>query len=104
MRTGLGTCYLTKVQSRNIRRLVMILSSCPAAAEIADVVDCSERSIFAIKSKLRYLGSTKAASNGVGNITPPMLDEYLLEKPGLYQDEIVLFMLDEDNTHVIALA
>jgi hypothetical protein len=34
-----------------------------------------------------------------------MLDalcEYLLEKPSLYQDEIVLFMLDEFNTHETA--
>ena len=34
-----------------------------------------------------------------------MLDalcEYLLEKPGLYRDEMVLFVLDEFNTHVTA--
>jgi hypothetical protein len=34
-----------------------------------------------------------------------MLDalcKYLLEKPGLYQDEMVLFVLDEFNTHVTA--
>jgi hypothetical protein len=33
-----------------------------------------------------------------------MLDalcEYLLEKPDLYRDEMVLFVLDEFNTHVI---
>ena len=32
-----------------------------------------------------------------------MLDtlcEYLLEKPGLYQDEMVLFLLDEFKTYV----
>ena len=35
----------------------------------------------------------------------PMLDalcEYLLEKPGLYRDEMVLFVLDEFDTHVTA--
>jgi hypothetical protein len=54
------------------------------------------------------LGNTKAPSNGVGrprSITPLMLDalcEYLLEKPGLYQDEMVLFVLDEFNTHITA--
>jgi transposase len=85
----------------------MILSNRPAA-EIADVVGCSERSVFAIKSNLRCFSSTKAPSNGVGrprSITPPMLDalcEYLLEKPGLYRDEMVLFVLDEFNTHVTA--
>jgi transposase len=84
----------------------MILSNRPTA-EIADVTGCSERSVFAIQSNLRYLGSTKAPSNGVGrprSITPPMLDalcEYLLEKPDLYRDEMVLFVLDEFNTHVI---
>jgi len=83
----------------------MTLSSCPPA-EIADVVGCSEHSVFAIQSNLRHFGSTRAPSNGVGrprSITPPMLDalcEYLLEKPDLYRDEIVLFVLDEFNTHV----
>jgi hypothetical protein len=85
----------------------MILSNRPAT-EIADVVGCSERSVFAIKSNLRCFSSTKAPSNGVGqprSITPLMLDalcEYLLEKPSLYQDEMVLFVLDKFNTHVTA--
>ena len=54
----------------------MTLSNCPPA-EIADVVGCTERSVFAIQSNLRDFGSTKAPSNGVGrprSITPPMLD------------------------------
>lgn len=86
------------------------LSNCPPA-KIADVVGCSERFVFAIQSNLRHFGSTKAPSNGVGrprSITPPMLDalcEYLLEKPNLYRDEIVLFLLDEFNTreHLLVL-
>src|SRR3982074_2730507 len=67
----------------------MILSNRPAT-EIADVVGCSERSVFAIKSNLRCFSSTKAPSNGVGrprSITPSMLDalcEHLLEDPRLY--------------------
>jgi transposase len=83
----------------------MILDNRPSA-EIADVVNCSERSVFAIKSNLRLFGSTKAPSNGVGrprSITPPMLDalcEHLLEKPGLCRDEMVLFVLDEFNAQV----
>lgn len=83
----------------------MILAN-PPAAEIANVVDCSERSVFAIKSNLRLYGSTKAPSNGVGrprSITPLILDalcEYLLEKPGLFRDEMVLFVLDEFNVQV----
>ena len=74
--------------------------------EIANVVGCSERSVYAIKSNLCRFDSTKAPSNAVGrprSITPLMLDalcEYLLEKPGLYRDEMVLFVLDEFDTVV----
>jgi transposase len=83
----------------------MTLSNCPPA-EIADVVGCSERSVFAIQSNIRHFGSTKAPSNSIGrprSITPPILDalcEYLLEKPDRYREEIVLFVLDEFNTHI----
>ena len=83
----------------------MLLSDRPPA-EIANVVGCSKRSVFAIKSNLRSFGSTKAPSNGIGrprSITPPMLDalcEHLLEKPSLYRDEMVLFLLDEFKTLV----
>lgn len=92
-------------ESRRARIRDMTLSNCPPA-EITDVVGCGERSVFAIRSNLRYFGSTKAPSNGVGrprSITPLMLDalcEYLLEKPDLYRDKMVLFVLDEFNTHV----
>lgn len=83
----------------------MILSN-RHPAEIADVVGYSERSVVVIQLNLLHFGSTKAPSNGVGrprSITPPMLDalcEYLLEKPNLYRDEMVLFVLDDFNTHV----
>jgi hypothetical protein len=85
----------------------MILSNHPPT-KIADVVSCSKRSVFAIQSNLRHFGSTKAPSNGVGqpqSITPLMLDtlcEYLLKKPGLYRDEMVLFVLDEFDTYITA--
>jgi hypothetical protein len=78
---------LAELQHVQIRD--MILSNC-LAAEIANVVGCSKRSVFAIKSNLRCFSSTKASSNSVRqprSITPLMLDalcEYLLEKPGLY--------------------
>src|SRR5450432_4643495 len=76
----------------------MVLDNRPTD-EIADIVECG-------KVNLRLFGSTKAPSNSVGrprSITPPMMDalcEYLLEKPGLCRDEMVLFVLDEFNTHV----
>jgi hypothetical protein len=74
-------------------------------AQIRDMV-LSNRPTAEIKSNLRSFGSSKAPSNGVGqprSITPPMLEalcEYLLGKPGLYRDEMVLFLLDEFKTHV----
>jgi transposase len=84
----------------------MTLSNCPPT-EIANVIGCSKRTVYAIQSNLHYFGSIKAPLNGVGrprSITPPILDalyKYLLEKPDLYRDEIVLFVLDEFNAHVI---
>jgi transposase len=68
------------------------------ANEIAEVASCNPRSIYRINKNLRCFGSTKAPLNGVGrprSITPPILDalcEHLLEKPGLYQDEMVDFL------------
>jgi transposase len=59
-----------------------------------------------MRSNIRDFGSTKAPPNSVGrprSVTPPMLDalcEYLLEKPELYQEEMVLFLLDEFKVHV----
>jgi hypothetical protein len=65
---------------------------------IAKVASCNPRSIYRINKNLRCFGSTKAPSNGVGqpqSITPPILDalrKHLLEKPGLYQDDMVDFL------------
>jgi transposase len=79
----------------------MILSNSLTIAQMADAAGCSERSIRAIRSNLRCFGSTKAPPNGVGrprSITPPMLEalrERLVEKPGLYLDEMVVFLWDE---------
>ncbi len=53
---------LNLAESQHAQIRDMILSNRPAA-EIADVVGCSERSVFAIKSNLRCFGSTKAPSN-----------------------------------------
>ena len=84
----------------------MICSKLFKANEIAEVTGCSERSVYSIQSNIQCFGSTKAPSNGGGrprSVTPPMLDalcEHLLEKPGLCQDEMVLFLLDEFNTQV----
>ena len=92
--------------SQHIQIHDMTLSNCPPA-KIAKDIGCSERSVFAIQSNLRHFGFTKALSNSVGrprSITLSILDalyKYLLKKPNLYRDEIVLFLLDEFNTRVI---
>lgn len=69
--------------------------------EIAQAASCSAPRCP--KNTLKYLhfGSTKAPDNGRGrkqSLTPLMLDalcEHLLEKPGLYQTEMVVFIWDE---------
>jgi transposase len=79
----------------------MILSKSLTTAQIADAAGCSERAVRAIRSNLRCFGTTKAPFNGVGrprSITPPMIEalcEHLIEKPGLYQDEMAIFLWDE---------
>jgi transposase len=84
----------------------MLASKSFKAHEIAEVAGCSTHSVHAIKSNLRQYGTTKAPPNGGGrprDITPPMFNalcERLLEKPGLCQDEMQLFFLDEFNTEI----
>ena len=65
--------------------------------ELADAARCSKRSIKAIRSNLRYFGSTKGnppnGGGGCRSITLQMLEvlkEYLLEKPELYLEEMAV--------------
>lgn len=79
----------------------MILDQKLKTREMADAAGCSERSIKAIRSNIRYFGSTKAPPNGGGgcrSITLQMLEvlkEHLLEKPELYLEEMAVFLWDE---------
>jgi transposase len=88
----------------------MIVSGDLSTKQMADVAGCSDRSIKHIRSNLRCFGTTKAPPNGVGrrrSITPPMLQalqEHLLEKPGLYLDEMALFLWDEFEVLVTAMS
>ena len=67
---------------------------------MADVADCSPRSVNAIRSNLRCFGTTRAPFNGGGrprSTTPSMLNalrEYLLEMSDLYLDEMAVFLWD----------
>jgi hypothetical protein len=76
----------------------MILDNKLKTYEMANIAECSERSIKAIHSNVHYFGTTKAPFNGRGrprSITPLMLEalcEHLLEKPKLYLEEMALFL------------
>jgi transposase len=76
------------------------------AEDIANDAGCSKRAIYRIQKNLRCFGFTKAPSNGVGRprtITPPILDalcKHLLEKPWLYQDEMVDWVWDHFQVQV----
>lgn len=94
-------------ESQHVLIRDMITSRMPYKAhEIANVAGCSSRSIHRIRSNIRDFSSTKAPPNRAGrtrSVTPVMLEalcEHLLEKPELYQEEMVLFLLDEFGVHV----
>jgi hypothetical protein len=71
-------------------------------SEIATAANCR------IRSNIRYYSAPPAPRNGGGrkrSITPAMLDalcEHLLEKPGLYQSEMILFLVDKFDVLVTA--
>lgn len=79
----------------------MIHRKCFTNSQIADAAECSERSIRNIRSHLRIFGGESPPVHPGGrprSITPPMLEallEHLIEKPGLYLDEMALFLQDE---------
>jgi transposase len=96
--------YLSEAQHLFIRD--MILSNTLKQVEIAKVAECSTRSIRTIALKLQRFGKTRSPPNRAGRrrrVTPQMIDalrERLLEKPGLYQDEMAVFLFDEFNVLV----
>lgn len=79
----------------------MIDHSSLTSNKIAAAAGCSDRTIRNKRSNMRCFGTTEAPPNKGGRrrrITPVMLDalcEKLLEKPGMYQDEMVVFLYDE---------
>lgn len=79
----------------------MLLDRSLKQIDMANIAGCSDRTIRNIASNLRVYSKTRAPANGAGRrrrITPPILDalcDRLLEKPGLYRDEIAVFLYDE---------
>jgi transposase len=86
----------------------MLSSGLFTNSEIAIAANCSTRGVRRIRSNVRYYGAPQAPRNGGGrkrSITPAMLDalcEHLLEKPGMYQSEMILFLLDEFDVLITA--
>ncbi|KAJ5142504.1 uncharacterized protein N7515_001291 [Penicillium bovifimosum] len=68
---------------------------------MAEAAECSEQTIKNIRRNLRQFGHVHAPSTRIGrrrSITPPMLEalcDHLLEKPGLYLEEMTIFLWDE---------
>jgi transposase len=86
----------------------MLSSGLFTNSEIATAANCSTRGVRRISSNIRYYGAPQAPRNGGGrkrSITPAMLDalcEHSLEKPGLYQSEMILFLMNEFDVLVTA--
>ena len=84
----------------------MILSKSLSTSQMAEAAECSGRSIINISNNLHRFGNVRAPPTRVGrrrSITPPMLEaicDHLLEKPGLYVDEMALFIWDEFHIKV----
>ncbi|CEJ62928.1 Putative Transposase [Penicillium brasilianum] len=84
----------------------MISSKSLTTSEMAKAAECSKRSIINISNNLRWFGNVKAPQTRVGRrrtVTPSMLEalcDHLLEKPGLYVDEMAIFLWDEFRVQV----
>lgn len=82
----------------------MIESQMLTTSQMAEEAECSERTIKNIRKNLRQFGNVHAPPNRIGRrptLTPSMLEalcDHLLEKPGLYLDEMAVFLWDEFQT------
>ena len=71
--------------------------------QMAGIAKCTERSVTHIRKNLRLFGAARAPPVPAGrpaSITPLMLDalcDYLTAKPGLYVEEMAIFLWDEFN-------
>lgn len=71
-------------------------------AQMAGIAKCTRRSVTHIRKNLRLFGTTRAPPVPAGrppSITPlyALLCDYLTEKPGLYIEEMAIFLWDEFN-------
>ena len=79
----------------------MIESKSFTTSEMAEQAECSKQTIISIRNNLRQFGSLYALQTRVGRkrtVTPLMIEalcDHLYEKPGLYLEEMVVFLWDE---------
>jgi hypothetical protein len=84
----------------------IILTRSLTQVKMANVASCSNQTIRNIDTNMRLFGNTRALVNSGGRlrlIAPPMLAalcNHLLEKPGLFHDEMAAFLYDEFNVLV----
>jgi transposase len=84
----------------------MILSKSLTTSQMAKAAECSKHSMINISNKLRQFGNVRAPPTRVGRrptVTPSMIEalcDRLLEKPGLYLDEMAIFLWDEFRVQV----
>lgn len=84
----------------------MVSSKSLTVSQMARAAECSKRSIINISNNIRRFGNVRASPTRIGrrrSITPCMLEalcDYLLAKPGLYIDEMVVFLWDEFRIQV----
>lgn len=84
----------------------MIESQSLTTSQMAEEAECSKLTIINTRRNLRLFGSVHAPPTRVGRkrtVTPSMIKalcDHLFEKPGLYLDEMAVFLWDEFQTLV----
>ena len=82
----------------------MIESQSLTTSQMAEEAECSKLTIINIRRNLRLFGSIHAPPTRIGRkrtVTPSMIEalcDHLFEKPGLYLDEMAVFLWDEFQT------
>jgi hypothetical protein len=85
----------------------MIRSGELSILELAEAAGYNKSTILRISSNIRMFSSIKALANKCGrlrSITPIILEalyNYLFEKPGLYLNEIAIFLWGDFNMYII---
>ncbi|KAJ5244598.1 hypothetical protein N7489_004694 [Penicillium chrysogenum] len=84
----------------------MIESQSFTTSQMADEAECTKLTVINIRRNLRHFGTIYAPQTRTGRkrtVTPLMIKalcEHLSEKPGLYLDEMAVFLWDEFRTMI----